>query len=180
MKYILTSILFISTLYAQNFILTNEQIKELETNKYIINTDRENKSGMIIFDVKKDIYEVMNNVLNLSAYPQKIDDVANVEIYLNSYNKVNARIFIDTFFVGFDNHVIHDINRADYTVKWHLDDEKENYFAKMQGYWKFKRVGKNTRVFYFNQLKFKSWIPSFLESYLFEEGLFKSTQWLKN
>ena len=122
----------------------------------------------------------MNKVLKFGTYPQKIEDVANVEIYLNSYDKVNARIFIDTFFINFDNYVIHDIDRANHTIKWHLDNEKENYFAKMQGYWKFTKVGEYTRVFYYNKLELKSWIPSFLESYLLEKGLFKSTQWLKD
>lgn len=180
MKYILAMILLISALYAQNFILSSEQLKVLKTQKYIINTDRKNNSGMIVFDVKKNINNVMRNVLNLSAYPQNIEDVADIEIYFNSYDKVNARIYINTFLFSFDNHVIHDIDRINHTIKWHLDDKKENYFKKMQGYWKFKKIGDYTRVYYYNKLEFKHWIPSFLESYLFEKGLLKSTQWLND
>jgi hypothetical protein len=48
----------------------------------------------------------------------------------------------------------------------------------MDGYWILKRVNNKTRIFYSNDLEFKSWIPSFLENYLFEKGLIESTSWL--
>ena len=135
---------------------------------------------MIIFDVDKDIDTVMQEILNFKAYPKKIEDVDKVLIYSNTNKTVKAKIFISTFFIDFDNNVIHDIDRKNYTLKWHLDESKENYFAKMQGYWKLKKIDDSTRVFYYNKLVFKSWVPAFIESYLFKNGLFKSTQWLKN
>lgn len=180
MKYIITFLVFIQVLYSQSFVLTNEQLDQLNKDGYILQRDSKNNNGMIIFDVDKDIDKVMDSILDLNSYPENIDDVGKVEIYSNSLNEVKAKIFIDTFFIDFHNYVIHDIDREKYSVKWHLDNKYKNYFAKMQGYWKLKKIGNKTRVFYFNDLEFKSWVPSFLKSYLFKKGLFKSTQWLKS
>jgi len=64
-------------------------------------------------------------------------------------------------------------------MHWRLDNSKENYFKKMEGSWQLQKIEDGTRVYYTNHLEFKGWVPSFIESYLFEKGLFQSTQWLK-
>ena len=146
----------------------------------MITVDKESGTGTITFTVDKNIDKVMQEILNLQDYPQKIEDVEKVDIYFSSQNKYNATIYISSFFIDFQNSVTHEIDRYNHTVKWHLDETKENYFKEMNGFWKLEKIDDNiTQVRYQNQLKFKGWIPSFLENYLLEKGLRKSTRWLK-
>jgi ribosome-associated toxin RatA of RatAB toxin-antitoxin module len=178
MKFIIFLLLTLVTLFAESFELTNKQLHEIDSSGYTMIRDLADKSGTIVFDVDEDEESVMQKILNFDEYPKNIADVAKIKIYFYQENLIKAHIFIETFFINFDNYVIHDIDLKQHKISWYLDSTKENYFAKMQGYWKLKKVGKKTRIFYHNKLAFKSWIPSFIESYLFEKGLFKSTQWI--
>jgi hypothetical protein len=165
---------------ASDISLTKQEIQTLNKNGYIIKRDRVNKTGFIAFDVNRSIDDVFNDIINLVQYPIRIKDVSRVDIYDKYNNIVKAKIFIESFFIDFHNSVIHTILRDKYTVRWTLDkkDDKENYFAKMDGYWILKTVNNKTRIFYSNDLEFKSWVPGFLENYLFEKGLKESTSWL--
>jgi len=178
--FIVLIFVFCITLFSESFELSQKNLEILEVKGYLMFRDIEHKSGTIVFDVNKPIDSLMYKIIDLDTYPQKIEDVEKVEIYSYSEDVVKAQIFIDTFFIGFNNYVIHDIDENNYMVKWKLDDTKENYFANMQGYWKLIELDEmNTRVFYHNQLTFKNWIPEFIEAYLFEEALLTSTQWIK-
>jgi len=143
-----------------------------------LSLDDKNKTGLIVFDINRDIDLVMKDILNLEAYPQNIEDVKKLTIYESSRNKIKAQIHISTFFIDFDNNVIHDIDKKNYTITWHLDGSKKNYFLVMQGSWKLKKIKEGTRVYYKNHLEFKTWVPGFFESYLLKKGILKSTQWL--
>jgi ribosome-associated toxin RatA of RatAB toxin-antitoxin module len=185
MKYI-QIIIFLSlvfnNLFAKNITLNKDDLAELKNNSYVIKRDLENKTGFISFDVEKNITAIMNEIVNLEKYPNKIDDVSQVNIYSQTPYTIKAEIFIDNFFISFSNNVIHYIDYDSFFIKWNLDEDynKQNYFKAMNGYWKLKKIDSNTtRIFYSNNLEFKSWIPSFIEDYLFEKGLFESTYWLK-
>ena len=179
MKLFLGIIFLFSFVFGDEFTLTQQQYQEIQQNGYTMIRNLENKSGTIVFDIAEDKNIVMQKILNFQHYPQNIEDVSKIEIYEKNAQTIKAHIFIDTFFIGFDNYVIHKIDKKNYKVSWHLDSSKENYFAQMQGYWKLQSIENKTRVFYHNKLSFKSWIPEFIESYLFEKGLFKSTQWIR-
>jgi ribosome-associated toxin RatA of RatAB toxin-antitoxin module len=145
----------------------------------IITLNKETGTGSISFQVEKNKEILMREILKLKAYPQKIDNVAKVEIYYSSPTQVNAVIYIDTFFIDFHNYVVHFIDRDKFRVTWHLDDTQENYFKAMDGSWVLEGDGNITQVTYTNHLEFKGWIPSFMENYLLEKGLKKSTEWLR-
>jgi len=180
MKYFLILFLLVSNSFSNEISLNNEELIELQENGYVIKRDKINKTGFISFDVNRSIDDVFSDIINFSEYPVLINDVAKVNIYEQNNNTIKAKIFIESFFINFHNSIIHTINKNKYTVKWTLDKEKDsdNYFAKMDGYWVLKAINNKTRIFYSNDLEFKSWIPSFLENYLFEKGLIESTSWL--
>jgi ribosome-associated toxin RatA of RatAB toxin-antitoxin module len=169
-------------LYANNFTLNQEELKILKQNGEIIKIDDVSQTGFIVFDVAKNIDKVFISIANLTSYSIKIDDVSKVLIYNEFANIIKAQIFIDSFFISFSNYVIHFVNKKNYKISWHLDDKykNDNYFAKMNGYWKLKKINDNqTRVFYSNDLEFKSFMPSFLKDILANKGLDKSTSWLR-
>jgi len=180
MKYIILLVLLFSNIIANEIFLDTKQLSELKENGYVIKRDKINKTGFISFDVDRSIDKVFYDILNLKNYPKLINDVAKVNIYEKDKNIVKAKIFIESFFINFHNSVIHTIIKNKYTVKWTLDktQDNDNYFSKMDGYWVLKRVDNKTRIFYSNDLEFKSWVPGFLENYLFEKGLIESTSWL--
>ena len=180
MKYIILLVLLFSNIFANEIFLDTKQLSELKENGYVIKRDKINKTGFISFDVNRSIDKVFYDILNLKNYPKLINDVAKVNIYEKDKNIVKAKIFIESFFINFHNSVIHTIIKNKYTVKWTLDktQDDDNYFSKMDGYWVLKRVDNKTRIFYSNDLEFKSWVPGFLENYLFEKGLMESTSWL--
>jgi len=180
MKYIILLVLLFSNIFANEIFLSTKQLSELNENGFVIKRDKVNKTGFISFDVNRSIDDVFNDIVNLQNYPELIKDVAKVDIYETNNNIVKAKIFIESFFINFHNSVIHTIIKNKYTVKWTLDktQDNDNYFSKMDGYWVLKRVNNKTRIFYSNDLEFKSWVPSFLENYLFEKGLIESTSWL--
>ncbi len=162
--------------------LNEKELKELKTNGFVIKRDRETKKGFISFDINKTLQAVYKEIKELSSYPAKIKDVDKVEIYHNKNNIIKAKIYIDNFFVSFSNSVIHYIDDTNHHISWTLDKkfDTNNYFAKMNGYWRLKQIDENTtRVFYANDLEFKNWVPGFLENYLFDKGLKESTFWLK-
>lgn len=146
----------------------------------IITLDEASGTGKIVFNVDKNIEKVMQEILDLESYPKKIEDVEKVEIYFTSTTQVNAKVYISSFFIDFHNSVVHEIDRKNHIVKWHLDKDEENYFKKMQGFWALKDINNTTQVTYQNQLKFKGWIPSFFKTYLLEKGLNKSTMWIRD
>jgi ribosome-associated toxin RatA of RatAB toxin-antitoxin module len=180
MKYIILLIFFYSSVLANEIFLSDEQLIELKENGYVIKRDKINKTGFISFDVNRSIDDVFYDIVNLENYPNLINDVAEINIYEKNNDIVKAKIFIESFFINFHNSVIHTIIKDKYTVTWTLDktQDDDNYFSKMDGYWVLKRVDNKTRIFYSNDLEFKSWVPSFLENYLFEKGLIESTSWL--
>jgi len=180
MKYIILLALLCLNIFADEIFLSTEQLIELKENGYVIKRDKINKTGFISFDVNRDIDKVFYDIINLKNYPKLINDVAKVDIYEKDKNIVKAKIFIESFFINFHNSVIHTIIKNKYTVKWTLDktQDNDNYFSKMDGYWVLKRINNKTRIFYSNDLEFKSWVPGFLENYLFEKGLMESTSWL--
>ena len=180
MKYIILLVLLFSNIFSNEIFLDTKQLSELKENGYVIKRDKINKTGFISFDVNRSIDKVFDDIINLKNYPKLINDVAQVDIYEKDNNIVKAKIFIESFFINFHNSVIHTIIKNKYTVKWTLDktQDNDNYFSKMDGYWVLKRVNNKTRIFYSNDLEFKSWVPGFLENYLFEKGLMESTSWL--
>jgi ribosome-associated toxin RatA of RatAB toxin-antitoxin module len=180
MKYIILLVLLFSNIFANEIFLSTKQLSELNENGFVIKRDKVNRTGFISFDVNRSIDDVFNDIVNLQNYPELIKDVAKVDIYETNNNIVKAKIFIESFFINFHNSVIHTIVKNKYTVKWTLDktQDNDNYFSKMDGYWVLKRVNNKTRIFYSNDLEFKSWVPGFLENYLFEKGLVESTSWL--
>ena len=178
MKLLLILGIIVYSLSAFSTTLNKEELQVLINQNYLVKTNRDTNEGMIIFDINKSIDTVMQQIVNLEAYPSQIEDVDNVIIYSKQKNIIKAKIFISTFFIDFHNSVIHTIDMDKHTMHWDLDDKEDNYFYKMNGSWQLKRVNNKTRVSYINHLEFKSWIPSFIEDYLFEKGLFKSTQWL--
>lgn len=179
-RFLLLTIIFSLSLFAVETSLSKDELKSLKKDGYIIKKDKIKKTGFISFDINRDIDAVYSDIINLSKYPLKIEDVSKVDIYSQSGRIVKATIYIDTFLIDFHNSIVHFIDKNNYTVKWHLDNKYEdNYFSKMDGYWFLKRVDNKTRIFYANDLGFKGWVPSFLEDYLFEKGLKESTFWLK-
>lgn len=159
--------------------LSESELKLLDREGSFVKQNREDKSGMIVFDISRDIDEVMDDVINFREYSKKIDDIEKVEIYFESEEVISARIFVSTFLLDFNNHVIHEIDREKHTMSWHLDEKKENYFKVMDGSWRFEKVNNKTRVYYFNHIEFKQWAPKFLEEYLLEKGLYKATEWIR-
>jgi len=180
MKYIILLLVLFSNIFSNEIFLDTNQLSELKENGYVIKRDKINKTSFISFDVNRSIDKVFDDIINLKNYPKLINDVAQVDIYEKDNNIVKAKIFIESFFINFHNSVIHTIIKNKYTVKWTLDktQDNDNYFSKMDGYWVLKRVNNKTRIFYSNDLEFKSWVPGFLENYLFEKGLMESTSWL--
>jgi ribosome-associated toxin RatA of RatAB toxin-antitoxin module len=181
MRYIYIVIFIHSFLFSQ-ISLNTQELDELKKNSYIIKRDIKTNTGFISFDVDKNINQVFKEITNLNSYSDKIDDVSKVNIYNQTETRLKATIYIDNFFIRFSNSVVHNIDKINFTVRWHLDEKykDENYFEQMNGYWKLKQIDENTtRIFYSNNLVFKSWIPQFIKEYLFQKGLFSSTYWLK-
>jgi len=178
MKVIVLFFSFFLTLFADTK-LSDSELQMLKTQGYFLKQDRVNKSGMIVFDSSREIGELMDDVINFKEYPNKIDDIEKVNIYYSDSKVLKVRVFIGTFFLDFNNYVVHEIDRKNHIMRWHLDETKENYFKEMKGSWRFEKVGDKTRVYYSNHIEFKQWAPKFLEDYLLEKGVFQATDWLR-
>jgi ribosome-associated toxin RatA of RatAB toxin-antitoxin module len=175
--FFITFLIFSGAVFsAPSDVQINQSIDDIG---YYLTKNEADKSGLIIFDLNADINTVMNYIVDFEAYPKYINDIKKVSIYHQSKHHIDATFYVSTFFIDFQNHVSHRINKQKYSVYWQLDKSKKSYLSKMEGYWKLKTLGNKTRVYYYNQLTFDLWIPSFVESYLFEQGLFASTEWLK-
>lgn len=161
------------------FILFSYSKESFKVEKKV-NIEKDNEvSAKVTLYLDQNIDKVFHKILNYKKYPKYINDVSKVDIYLNSRNIIKIKLIATIFFIDISNHFIHYIDRENYTIKWHLDKNKDNLLNYSQGTWSLLKTSTNkTIVTYKNKLGLPSSIPTFLSSYIGHKGIINASTWL--
>jgi ribosome-associated toxin RatA of RatAB toxin-antitoxin module len=159
-----------------------QQKDELKSNHIIsyVKKTKNTHTGYTILDVKGNIDDVFEEIIDFSKYPDLISKVDKAKIYEVHNNIVKVQFTFSGFLLTLDNCFEHKINKQKHIMTWHIDKDRKSQFLDISnGEWRLQKIGKNkTRIFYKNEILVKSWIPNILVNYMLEGSAVDATKWL--
>jgi ribosome-associated toxin RatA of RatAB toxin-antitoxin module len=155
---------------------------ELKSNHIIsyVKKIKKTYTGYTILDVKGNIDDVFEDIINFDKYPDRISKVDKAKIYEVNNNIVKVQLTFAGFLLTLNNYFEHKIDKQKHIMTWHIDKDKKSQLLDISnGKWKLQKISKNKiRVFYKNEILVKSWIPNILVNYMLKSSAIDATKWL--
>lgn len=138
--------------------------------------------GVAVMDVRASSDTVWSKILAFGSYPRWVDQVETCEVYKQDGSKVYVRFVLDVMGIGVEYFIKHTVNRSAGYVTWTLDYSRLSDLDDSVGYWRVTPLSTDpplTRIEYSVDIRFKGWIPGFVQSMIAESGLTSATSWVK-
>ncbi len=164
--------------------LTEAELATLAAGKQVLKQGQVGNGGrgVAVMDVNASVERVWSRILSFSSYPKWVDQVATCEEYKREGDKIYVRFVLDVLGVGVEYYVKHTLRKSAGTMTWTLDYDRLSDLDDSVGFWRVTPISTDppvTRIEYSVDIRFKGWIPGFIQSMIAESGLTSATSWVK-
>lgn len=125
---------------------------------------------------------VWSRIVNYPMYPAWVDNVEVCEIYKKEGSKIFVRFGLSVMGIGVEYFIKHDYRPDQGYLTWTLDYSRQSDLDDSVGYWRVTPLPNDptkSRLEYSVDIRFKGWIPGFVQNYLTSKGLTNAVAWVK-
>ena len=139
-------------------------------------------SGVAILDVNADADVVWDEILRIEAWPEKVPNVLETEVYARDDSTLRARFVIGKGPLKAQYFYAYDLDPDAHIATFRLDYAKKSDMHDAAGHWRVDphpRDPTKVRVQYGVRIAVDTWLPASVKDKLATTGLKSSTYWLK-
>lgn len=125
---------------------------------------------------------IWSRIVNYPLYPKWVDSVQKCEIYKKEGSNIYVDFGLSVMGIGVEYYVKHNYQPSQNYLTWTLDYTRQSDLDDSVGYWRLTPVTTDppvTRLEYAVDIRFKGWIPGFVQSYIQSKGLTSAVSWVK-
>lgn len=125
---------------------------------------------------------IWSRIVNYPMYPKWVDSVQKCEIYKKEGSNIYVDFGLSVMGIGVEYYVKHNYQPSQNYLTWTLDYTRQSDLDDSVGYWRLTPVSADppvTRLEYAVDIRFKGWIPGFVQSYIQSKGLTSAVSWVK-
>lgn len=133
-------------------------------------------------DINAPTSRVWSRILSFSSYPQWVDNVQTCETYRKEGSSIYVRFVLSVMGIGVEYFVKHQYTPGSNHLTWTLDYSRQSDLDDSVGYWRVTPHPSDpnrTRLEYSVDVRFKGWIPGFVQNYISSKGLTNAVAWVK-
>ncbi|MBM4390350.1 MAG: SRPBCC family protein [Deltaproteobacteria bacterium] len=164
--------------------LSSGDIARIEAGEVVLKQQQVGSGGrgIAIFDIAATPSKIWSRIVDYSAYPRMVDKVAECGNYKVSGSEIYTRFLLAV--MGFDvEYFIHHTYRPDQGyLTWTLDYSRQSDLDDSVGYWRVTALESSppqSRLEYSVDIRFKGYIPGFVQDMISKKGLTDAATWVK-
>jgi len=124
--------------------------------------------------------KVWSKIMSFSSYPSFVDNVTSCTVYKQEGSFYYVDFVLSVMGIGVEYYIKHDYQKAQGYMTWTLDYSRLSDLDDSVGYWRVTALSPTqTRVEYSVDIRFKGWIPGFVQDMISTKGLTTATSWVK-
>jgi hypothetical protein len=115
-------------------------------------------------------------------YPTWVDGVARCAVYKKEGSSIYTDFGLSVMGIGVDYFIKHTYRPSEGYLTWTLDYTRLSDLDDSVGYWRLTPVTADppvTRLEYAVDIRFKGWVPGFVQSHISSKGLTTAVAWVK-
>ena len=124
--------------------------------------------------------KVWSKITSFSSYPTWVDSVNSCTTYKKEGSLIYVDFVLSVMGIGVQYYIKHDHQPSLGYMTWTLDYSRLSDLDDSVGYWRVSAISPTvTRVEYSVDIRFKGWIPGFVQEMISSKGLMTATSWVK-
>lgn len=138
--------------------------------------------GVAIMDIRASAATIWSKVTGYSHYPEWVENVSACANYRVSGNEMYTRFLLNVMHMDVEYFVHHSYHPEANYLTWTLDYSRNSDLDDSVGYWRVTPLTTDpplTRLEYSVDIRFKGWIPGFVQDMIAKKGLTSATSWVK-
>lgn len=164
--------------------LSSADIAKIEGGEVVLKQQQVGSGGrgIAIFDIAATPSKIWSRIVDYSGYPRMVDQVAECGNYKVSGSEIYTRFLLEV--MGFDvEYFIHHTYKPDQGyLTWTLDYSRQSDLDDSVGYWRVTPLTTDpprSRLEYSVDIRFKGYIPGFVQDMISKKGLTDAATWVK-
>lgn len=124
--------------------------------------------------------KVWSKITSFANYPSWVDSVSKCTTYKKEGSLIYVDFVLSVMGFGVQYYIKHDHQPAQGYMTWTLDYSRLSDLDDSVGYWRVTALSPTvTRLEYSVDIRFKGWIPGFVQEMISSKGLTTATTWVK-
>lgn len=164
--------------------LSSAEIARLEAGEVVLKQQQVGSGGrgIAVFDIAATPSKIWSKIVDYANYPKMVDKVEECGNYKVSGSEIYTRFLLGV--MGFDvEYFIHHTYRPDLGyLTWTLDYSRRSDLDDSVGYWRVTSLTTapvRSRLEYSVDIRFKGYIPGFVQDMIAKKGLTDAATWVK-
>lgn len=164
--------------------LSAEDLATLQAGKMVMKqVQRGNGGHAVAFqDIHAAPTTIWSKITNYGMYSSWVNGVKSCSVYKRDGSKIFAQFDLSVMGIGVTYFIKHDYQPASNYLTWTLDYSRQSDLDDSVGYWRLTPLSANpplTRLEYSVDIRFKGWIPGFVQDFIANKGLSDAVGWVK-
>ncbi len=136
--------------------------------------------AVAFMNINAPVSKVWSKITSFTSYPQWVDNVTKCQPYKTDGSLIYVDFGLSVMGIGVEYYIRHDYQPAQGYMTWTLDYSRLSDLDDSVGYWRVTALSPTvTRVEYSVDIRFKGWIPGFVQEMISTKGLTTATTWVK-
>ncbi len=124
--------------------------------------------------------KIWSKITSFSSYPSWVDNVTKCTTYKHEGNFYYVDFVLSVMGIGVEYYIKHDYEPTQGYMTWSLDYSRLSDLDDSVGYWRVTPISATaSRLEYSVDIRFKGWIPGFVQEMISSKGLTTATSWVK-
>lgn len=124
--------------------------------------------------------KIWSKITAFNMYPSWVENVQKCTVYGRSGSIINVDFALSVMGIGVEYYVRHDYQPTQGYLTWTLDYSRQSDLDDSVGYWRVTPLSATqSRLEYSVDIRFKGWIPGFVQDMISSKGLTSATAWVK-
>ncbi len=138
--------------------------------------------GVAIMDIRASVATIWSKVTAYARYPEWVENVTACGNYRVSGNEMYTRFLLNVMHMDVEYFIHHSYHPEANYLTWTLDYSRNSDLDDSIGYWRVTPLTTEpalSRLEYSVDIRFKGWIPGFVQDMIAKKGLSSATSWVK-
>lgn len=164
--------------------LTTDDVAKLEAGQLVMKQSQAGNGGKAIAfqHIAATPDRIWSRITNYAMYPSWVDNVEHCKVYKTEGPYIFADFGLAVMGIDVQYFIKHTYKPSEGYLTWTLDYSRQSDLDDSVGYWRLTPVSSSppvTRLEYAVDIRFKGWIPGFVQSYISSKGLTSAVAWVK-
>jgi len=133
-------------------------------------------------DIRATPATIWSRITNYGMYASWVNGVKSCSIYRREGSRIFAQFDLSVMGIGVTYFINHNYQPASNYLTWTLDYTRQSDLDDSVGYWRLTPLSADpplTRLEYAVDVRFKGWIPGFVQDFIANKGLSDAVSWVK-